>query len=350
MKSFLKKPRSPIGIDIGRRRIKAAQFNRSATGWRLAAAASVRRGVSQPTIGPEEIRRLRAALAERGFKGNAIVLAVPAERLLSGIMELPPPDSGAPIDRLARSEMARLHKCDPQSLETCCWALPDPARAANTMFVMGVACTHADADRLLDVFEDESFDVERLDVQARALARSCRPLLDRVKGTAGIVDLGWTAARLILMYEGVVVYERKLPRSGVHGLIKALAAELERTEEQVERELHEKAFWSALSAGSGAGEADGDTAADRYLAGLVEEMRIPMSYLANQYPEAALERFLLVGGGATIPGLPDRLGAALACEVQAVLPSDLVICPESFDEQYGPALAAALGLSRPEEG
>lgn len=341
----LRTSRTPIGVDLGMRRLKAAQFSRSQTGWRLEAAVSVPRPDTQRQIGPEDVRQLHHLLEKGAFRGTSVVLAVPADMLLTGIMELPPEDSGAPLDVLARAEFARMHKCSQESLEMACWHLPAPARAANTTFVMGVACRHDDANPLLDLFEAEHFDVKRLETQARALAAACRPLLADVGGIAGILDIGWASARLVLLFQHTLVYERGLSRSGLNSLATSLAEELSSDLRQVEEML------------TGARKLDGRTRKAKALAAamaghfgaLVEEMRIPLSYLANQYPDAEMERLLLVGGGAALPGLPEHLASALECDVRVALPSDFAECPESFDTAYGPTLATAVGLGQLED-
>jgi len=335
--------KTPIGVDLGVRQIKAVQFGRSAGVWQIQAVACLPRTSTEPNISTEEVRRLRVLLSERGFRGNEVVVSVPPDRLLTGIMELPPRSSGAPIDQLAQSELSRMHKCEPGSIEAACWPLPDPARAANTTFVMGVGCRHVDANQLLDTLEQENtFRVERLETQARAVARACEGLRRDVSGIAGILDVGWASARLVLMFQDTVVYERTLARCGLGALAEPLAEKLSLKVADIETVL------------SGAVRLDGRTrkgkgvkaAAGQLFATMVDEMRIPLSYLANQYPDAAMEQLCLVGGGASLAGLADHLAASLACEVRAVFPSDLARCPKSYDKDYGPMLAAAVGLGQ----
>jgi len=336
----------PIGVDVGARRIKAAQFGRSPAGWQIEAALSVPRAPADSALGAEEVRRLRGLLEEKAFRGNAIVLAVPHEKLLTGIMELPPEDSGAPIDLLAHSELARMHACRPEDLEMASWRLPAPARAANTTFVMGVACRHADADELLDLFEAEGFDVEGLQTQAQAVARACRPLLADIRGIAGILDIGWNSARLALLFQGVVVYERNLPTSGLNVLAASLTDQFGLSAAKVEKMLSGPASSGRRTSRRRGGAEAIDAAVADHLQAMVREMRIPLSYLANQYPDAAMERLLLVGGGARLGGRGEHLAGALETEVRIVMPSDVARCPASLDKEHGPALAAAVGLGR----
>jgi len=333
---------SPIGVDVGERYIKAVQFSRSGGKWQISAATGIKRDNQRADISGAEVCRLRKQLSESGFHGNRLVLAVPGDKLLTGIMELPPASSGAPMDMLARSELARMHKCDAQSFEMASWQLPAPARAANTTFVMGAACTHADADSLLDCFEAEGFVVERLEIQSQAMARACGPLLNASKGLAGILDLGWTAPRLVLLYNGVVIYQRKLPKSAYGAMVGELAGELGIDTAQVEKML------------SGADQAQprpeaANACLERYVAGIIEEMRIPLSYVSNQYPDAASDRLLLVGGGAQLDGLARRLAEAMDWPVCPATMSELVDGPESMDRDYGSTLVVAAGLAWAEE-
>ncbi len=333
---------SPIGVDVGERYIKAVQFSRSGGKWRISAAAEMQRESHGDGITSADARRLRQQLSESGFRGNQIVLAVPGENLLTGIMELPPVDSGAPIEMLARSELARMHKCDSQSFEMASWQLPAPARAANTTFMMGAACTHAYADSLLDCFEAEGFRVERLEIQSQAMARACGPLLNASTGLAGILDLGWTALGLVLLYNGVIIYERKLPKSAYGTMIDELAGELGVEAPKIEKMLsgEDRTESSAKTVGA---------CLERYVARIVEETRIPLSYVSNQYPDATPDRLLLVGGGAKLDGLATRLAEAMDWPVTAATMSELAEGPESLDRDYGTTLIIATGLAWAEE-
>lgn len=347
MKWLAHRSRAPIGVDMGGRHVKAAQFNRSSASWRVRAAGTAARTELKTVIDREEVRLLCDLLAANGFRGRSIVLAVPSDKLLTGIMELPPRNSGAPIDHLAKLELSRMHNCDPASFEVACWELPRPARAANTTFVMATGCMHDDANALLDVFEAEGLRVEGLESHAWAVARACRTLLEGVTGIGGILDLGWTSARLVLLYGGAVVYERRLARGALEPLVASLGDDLEVGPEAGERLLRTRGLQRSQSAGEPGpqlGKLRAGVAA--YFTAMMEEMRIPLSYLANQYPDAALERLLLVGGGAQIPGLKDHLTSGLQWQTEVALPTKLAGCPTSFDEEFGPALAVAMGLGQ----
>lgn len=345
---FKRDSHMPIGIDIGGRRIKAAQLARSASApaWRIEAAASVTRTAKATDLDRGEIFRLREALAEGGFKGKSVVLSVPSDQVITGIMELPPRDSGAPVEQLARAELGRMHKCDPNSFEMAYWDLPAPARATHSTFVMGAACSHENASRLLDAFEDGGFDVECLAVHAAAVAKTCKPLLESISGVAAILDIGWTAARLVLTYQSTVVYERVLAKDGLGPLAEMLAANLGITIDEVDHRLCSGGLQAGKTGGDAADELGEkiSTAALAHFEAMSRELRVPFSYLGNQYPDAELERVFLVGGGAMIPGLDTKLGQLLEADVTVVLPKDLALCPDTLAAVCGPALTAAVGL------
>jgi len=338
--------RRPVGVDVGRRHIKAAQFNRGGAAWRAPCVAVARRDAADGTLVAEDARQVRQLLGSRGLRGDAVVLALPAEMVLTGILELPPRDSGAPIDRLAGQELARMHNGDPDSIEVACWDLPAPARAANTTFVMAVGCRHDDANGLMDLFEEQGLHVEALEVHACAVARACRGLIAETSGLAGILDVGWASARLVLVYRGVIVYERRLAKGGLDGLLRSLGQELGLSTDAAERLLRDGGLSNGTGQAPGEGRGAGGFAADACFSAMIDEMRIPLSYLANQYPDVSMERLVLVGGGATIPGLKEYLSAGLGVPVQVAGPTDLAPCPESFDSEHGPALAVAMGLGQ----
>src|SRR5687768_647843 len=118
--------RSPIGIDVGSRAVKAVQLERGCRGggWRVAAAAAVPRlpadryqagapatsaaapadaapadqalaAVTAPSAG--ELNRLYDTLERQGFSGRQVVLAVPDARLLTSVLEVPARTGQAPV-------------------------------------------------------------------------------------------------------------------------------------------------------------------------------------------------------------------------------------------------------------
>ncbi len=352
--------RHSIGLDIGARRIKAVQLDRCSSQWRISACASLSRHVSKPVLEQDEANWLKGMLDEHGFKGEQVALAVPDKALRMNVLELPPRKSGAPLESLARSEMARMHKMGPECFEMVFWDLPTPARASNSTFVLVAACAHCDADDLLDVVERAGFDVVALDVPFLAAARACRPLLKDVQDSAAILDIGWSAARLILLHDDVVVYVNSLTKSGLGGLVQSLAQEMRIDREQAEgliqgrsREGFSGPARNDTDDERHAGDSSGGDDVYRrivttYAQGLAREMNTPVSYMVSQYPQTRLERLLLTGGGARMPGLGELLCGNLGLEVRRVLPKEMLNADGNVPDDSGGDMVSAIGLAEHE--
>ena len=368
--------RTPIGIDVGSRVVKAVQFGRERWGdgkWQIVAATQIPRSeISHAPAAPvpsaaagnaaaapsaharpltaEDVRRLVGTLERQGFEGRDVVLAVPTEKLSTSVLDLPPRSSQAPLEQIARMEMARAHKCAPDSFEMGCWDLPAAARATKATPVMAVACSHADATAILDPFEAEGLNVCALDVRPAAYARACRALLGEPRSLTALLDVGWSGASLNLMHRGVVIYGRTLADGGIAKLYQTLAHRLEVEEEVVDYLLGE----------SGVGDTAPQAAADKRrgpvdAAGLiaahfeaaVQELQVSLTYAQHQYHESAVSRLLLVGGGACIRGVAAHLARALGVEARTAAPADVAPAAPGVTAVCGsPALTLAMGLAR----
>ena len=336
----------PIGVDIGGRHVKAVQLRGGPGRWCIAAAGSIARDNPGGPVENADIVQLRDLLAGGSFSGRRVVLAVPSNQLLTGIMELPPRSSGAPLEQLARGELSRMHRCEPDSFEIACWDLPAPARAGGATYVMAAGFSHEKANELVDIVEAEGLDVYALDTHASAVSRACSPLLEVVTGIAAILDLGWNQADLVLLYQGVVVYERMLVKCGISSVVDSLGRELKLHHEKAERLVRQVGLSAECPDVTPASCRTANLIVNAYCETLVEEMRIPLSYLANQYPDASPETLLLVGGGGRIPGLERKLNSVLDFYVRTVLPGDIVKCSPDIEKQFGPSLTAAAGLGQ----
>ncbi|MEA3367056.1 MAG: hypothetical protein U9R68_02960, partial [Planctomycetota bacterium] len=130
---------SPIGVDFDSRYLRAAQLTPAAGGWRLQAAVRIPRVAPEQDLGDRDVVHLRSTLERLGFQGKHLVLAVPEEKLAVDVLELPPRDSRAPVDEIARSELARTHGYEADAAEMVSWDLPPSSRAKDMTQMMAVA-------------------------------------------------------------------------------------------------------------------------------------------------------------------------------------------------------------------
>lgn len=348
MHAILGGRQSPIGVDFDSRFVRAAQLARSGRRWRLAAALHLPRVLPGADLDPSEAEQLAGVFARQGFKGRRIVLAVPEEKMVTGMLELPPRGSGAPVDEIARTELANMHDYDPRAAEMACWDLPASNRQKDVTQAMAVACRNADADALLEVFAGRGLEVLALDSRLHALVRGCQPVLPPT-AVAAVLELAWDRAMLVLLYGGTVVYKWTMAEGAISRLSETLVKNLHVEDDAVDYLLAE------VGLAPQAGEAWGDAAALRAVATLIRKhldaiagaMQSPFSYCAQQYSDAALENLVLVGHGAAIPGAGEHLQSRLGVNVRTVVPPDVVQCPKVSDRTAGdPSMIVAIGLAQ----
>jgi len=341
---------APIGIDLDGRHICAVQMNSLARKAEVRAVTSVLRAKPATPVDKKEIEHLIRLLPKRGFVGNDVVLATPADRLLTGILELPPRRSGAPVDRIARSELSRMHKVSAATLEMASWALPVPERAADTEPVMVAACPYTDSNQLLDTFESLGHSVRALDIRAWALARACEASLAEAPSMTAILEIGWLSAELVGFHGPMVVYQRGLPDAGLEQLGKKLAGKPLSDNGAIQRIVDSVRLGDQDAGDDNAGDGEMNRKAEWHFDGIAGELEVPISYLQNQYPDGYVTKLLLTGPGALISGADTHLATKLDIDVQVASPENLAVCPSELTGECGPEATVAMGLALYVEG
>lgn len=333
---------SPVGLDIGGRVIKAVQLGHVRGESVVRASASITRLRPGTSIDQDEVQRLARVLSQQGFAGRQLVISTPSEQLMASVIDMPPRDSGAPYDMIAAQEFARLQNQTPGQFEVAWWDIPKPARSSSAK-VMAVGCAHADTDPLLDLLEETGFDVVAMDSGLCAAVRACRDQIGPVEKISAVLDLGWGAARLGLVHEGVVVFDRTFSGSGMSGLHDLVCEKL-----NIE---HAEAVCLVQEVGI-AGDDDSSELQDErtrsvapllrpifvsYFQDIVRDLEASFEYASHQYPDAEPHRLILVGGGGEVPGLDQYLDTLIGPEVVSAVTAGT--------QPAGAMMAAALGLA-----
>jgi len=338
-----------IGVDIGQRSIKAAQLAAAGDCYRVLALALVPRPEPEQQTAPADVLALKNVLKRQGFRGRDLVLAAPEKPLLRAALQLPAKVAGAPVEQIIRMELSRLHNVPPDSFEMAYWEL----RAANgskpMIQALAVGCPHAVANPLLDLFEDAGFRVVALDVRTAAAARACGPLILPAPQITALVDLGWRSSSLLFVCGPSLIYER--PLDGVF-----LAELADRLSEAFGIPLEAACQiinTVGLTAETGAGQMDRESleAIRKHLNShfdrLLEELKVPLSYVNHHFSGEGVKRLLLLGGSAAVPQLAAHCQDRLGLEVRTAGPSDLVESPpELLAKATNPALTVAVGLAQ----
>ncbi len=344
--------RTPIGLEVGAKTVKAVQLSGAPGRWRVEAVYQTDRNDPGQKLDVAEAAQICEVLAKHGFMGRRLVIATGQDQQLISHLELPPRTSQAPLEHIAHHELSRMNRVEPQAIESACWDLPPPARAGAATHVMAVACSHESADAVLDLFEGQGYTVEALDVQACALARACGPWIPEVGALGLILDIGWKAARLIVVHEGVVAYYRVLGDGGIKPLAEKIEAQLDMDiAAAVERVEAEGLGHHPPSRADLAGQDTGTVravVADHFDA-VAEELRISFAYMLHRYPSVAVNQLLLVGGAARMTGLADFLTEVLEIKVLEPQWDGMAGVSASFGWPWS-GLASAVGLAQHPDG
>lgn len=341
--------RTPIGVDIGVRTIKAAQLTRGGGRDRAFALALLPRPSAEKEIGADDALALRKVLKRQGFSGRKIVITAPEKALLRATLELPSKVSGAPIGQIVRMELSRLHNVALDSFEMAHWELAAPDGSKPMVRALTVGCPHDAADAILDVFDGSGFDVVAMDVRSAAAARACAPLVLPAPAITSIVDLGWHSTTVLFVCGRALIYERSLGGSGVVGLVEKLMETFSIPLEAAQQIMNT----IGLRTDEPEGQFERETLdaihklCKSHLDKLLEELRIPLAYVSRQFPGDGVKRLLLIGGGGAVAQVPSYLGQRLGLEVMAAAPGNLVESPpELLGKAANPVMTVAVGLAQ----
>ncbi len=355
--------RTAIGLDVGARWVCAVQLASGGGAWRVEAAVKVARsgaggGESGSTLAgvpaEPEMARVWEILGRQGFTGRRVVLVAPESAVFSSTLELPPRSSGAPVDELARAEIARSVKKEVSEIEVASWDVPRPPRSGEGTHLLAVGMSHADSERILDVVEGEGrCVVEALDCRCCAMARACEGLVASAGGSSGvtaIVDVGDSAVSIAVMHSGVVVYDRVVRDAGLDRLREMVGHGLG-VGGGVKSEAEAGGVELVMESLAGSAEVPEHTAAmakgvvDEYVAEVVQELRSVLAYSIHRYP-GSIGPVLMVGPGAGLLELGIRIRRDLDLEARVATLGDVAERGGGGERVMGDAaMTVAAGLA-----
>lgn len=342
--------RTPIGLDIGPRSIRAAQFappSRPGDLARLVAATIVPRVDPDGPLTTREMERLAGILDRQGFAGRRIVAAIPDDLLLSTSFELPGAASGSaapPLAAISRVELARAAGCGPQMIESAAWPMPRTARSRSS-HVMAMGCLNADADATLNALESAGLDCLALDCRPAAIARAVLPETCTQPGICAVIDLDWNCTSAVILFGGVIIYHRTGGPDTAAGSVLNQVRENLGIGDALARRLLLRSR-ETNGAAPTLLQSQADALLDEHLDLLAEDIAMAVAYASHRYPEPAVDLLLLTGEAARLSGAPAFLAARLEAQVRVFDPGKSVLCDQDLlPASRQPALAAAMGLA-----
>ncbi len=336
--------KSPIGVDLSGRWLKAAQVVAPrANSFTLAGACRLERAAPDSPVTPDEVAHLMEAAARAGCEGSHVRIAVPPSLAVCAALELPPRSSGAPLEQIARLELARTARLAPETLETAMWSVPPPGRGGEGTHVVAVGLPHAEAERLLAMFDTAGFEADQLDVRACALGRASGA---EAAGASLLIDVGWDHTGFLLLLGGRVLYQRVLADTSLSALYRDAAARAGAAPSVVDALLLRR-YDPDLEPRRVAAAVPLRGVLTSFFDTIANEVTRSLGYAAHRYGGIPVSVVRLTGDGAGLPGLSDRLAAG-ELPVRPLAPSDILTLPGRFSrfaDAHG--LVAAIGLSLP---
>ena len=314
---------SAIGLEVDAHEFRAVQLVQTAHGTNTLAWAIFPRQVagafeSCTTLPePEELRWASSILERRGFVGNLVSIPSPTSACSSHVVELPPIDSGAPIEQLARMEVARARRCNPADFELGYWALPSRGRTQESL---AVACPRTVIDQTMESYHSAGIVIAGMDLMELAIQRGSLAGLAAVENEINAsLHIGWNSSLAVLSLGETVIYVRRIER-GARSVWK-LATERYRLSDKGADAIVDdmesynttdasvkirKELWSGFSTE------------------IVNELDVAMTYVSQSYRSAPFGKIRLSGYASANPAVIERLDKVLGIDVVFAPPGAIV--------------------------
>jgi type IV pilus assembly protein PilM len=310
------------GIDIGSTAIRVVETNRgrsdhfvSEFGQIMLPEGAVNGGmVIDAAVVTGALKKL---WSDHSFKSKSVVLGVTGAQVLVREMTLP----NLPAKELKQALPFQVREQLPMPVEKALldfYPLADPGKS-ETVHGLVVAAPKENVLTMVRAVEKAGLRVARVDLASFAMMRSVALLAAPVEA---IVDIGAYASTVVVHAEGRPLIVRTVPRGGAD--ITALLAE--RLGVPVEEAEELKCRFglkpvSAVQPGQAA-VPNQDANVGRVamvvteaLRPLISEIRSSFAYVKSVDAQAGVGNVGLTGGGATLPGLIERLQAEFEVDV-----------------------------------
>jgi type IV pilus assembly protein PilM len=352
--------RSAVTFDLGAAGIRACQFAQRGAVPQVCDVLALERGYAAdadtPVLPPVDAGQLARLMGQGRFAGRDVALVVsPPEvqfypmRLAEAVLSQPP----ARVIQALAWEVAHQSRTGPEELEVRYWQLPTPR--GHEPNVMAVALARRLAEEWCTAAARQGLTLRRIDVSPCAVVKvACQFWQPAPTDLWGVLDLGLRHATLTVVLGTVPVYVRSMAVSA-HQWTRQVAAAFEvpyAVAEQLKRE-HGVAATARGVRGSGGGHSllharDLGSALSSILSEplrtLANDVARCFAYVMHAYPDGAVKRLYLAGGGSELRGLPALLQKELDIPVQRLArDADTPAANPLSPMPLAPRGAAALG-------
>lgn len=340
---FKKTPRSFLGIDIGTSAIKLLELGRRGKGIQLdnygeIKTPSVRRDVLLLS-NQQMARAIKAILREAGMQSRAVNFSIPDFSSFFTSFELPPM-SAKELESAVRFE-ARSYIPLPLSEITLDWQVVEGQvlnKTKNPLKILVAAIPNAVISQYQEIASVCGLEIKALEAEVFALSRSLAK--NEAKITA-IIDIGARSTTCNIFEKENLKISHSFNVSG-NELTEILSRSLKVDYEKAE-ELKKKAGLFGFE----------DEAKDvkavllPLIDSIVAEMKKTFKNF-HQQESREVEKLILAGGSALMPGLKEYFFQEFAKEIEIANPFKGILFPPILSDtlkEMGPSYAIAVGLA-----
>jgi len=344
------KEMSYLGVDIGINNVKVVELKNENGRPKL-----VTYGFSDRIVGNEDteffdnidaaVGMLRQVCKKARVKSNQVVAALPISAIFTSIINLPSlkkTDSKKEIDEAVKWEAKKVIPMSLEEMTLHYHPLPKSAKEQTdtdlsvNRFLL-TAAPQVLVKKYLELFEKSNLKILSLETESFALVRS---LVGNDKSPVMIVDMGEASTNISIIKQGVPILNRSIDTAG-RSFTSVFAKKLNLdwlAAEQFKRDL------------TNLGQDRGLESLKELLAILVHEISYCFSLYEqeNGYALEKIEKIILTGASALLPGLDSYLTKSLNIKVFVGDPWARVIYPEVLKpilDKIGPEMSIAVGLA-----
>lgn len=347
-----------LGLDIGRRYIKAVVMRKGAKGAEVLNASLVR--IDSTPQQNEEARRkkvfeaLKKALAEFGKKPRRVALACPGPVVFPRIVKLPPVAKG----KLKQIVQYETQQQIPFSLEEVIWdyyLLPNKGKGKAEMSALILAVKKDIVQDILSLALSMKLEVELLGFTPLAIYNTLQYTGDILEDkAAAIIDIGAQSTDITVVEDGEIAMVRPIPFGG-NSFTQAIASSFEIDFREAEEIKEREAFISATEEGiTGEKQRKLFSALQPVMDELLDEIRRSIGYYRSQLRGSNISNLILTGGGVQLKNIDKFIEGNLRIKVIKTNPFIKMPLPGSilskFPEPCVFSVALGLGLRLLGEG
>lgn len=334
------KTQTYLGIDIGTGGVKIAELANEKGRARLMTYAYTERRSTDSSLSilddPKKVAELLMKMVkESGAIATRAVSGLPQHLVFDAIISIPRVKDPKQRKALIEAQIGKLTPIPFEEMILDSKILDEERKDAEYTRVLVTGAPKTIVQKYVEIFRLAKLQLSALETEAFALVRS---LVGKDRSNIMIIDMGSRRTNLSVIEKGIPVLSRSLNVGGA--LVSQQIAQLMGMDlpqaEQMKVDLAK------------AGKAEVPPAAEIILQPILNEVHYTFRLLSERGLEAdRVEKVILTGGSASLPGLAPYLTQKLDLNVYLGDPFARVAIPQTLRpvlDEVGPRFAVALGL------